>query len=96
MVAAARKVTQKIPIIMSQSVDPVGAGFVTSLRRPGDNVTGINLQFDETAAKRLQPLREMRPKLTRVAFLWYAGSGVKAPGITVPQTLRLQAERVIE
>ena len=42
-----------------------------------DNLTGINLQFDETTGKRLQRLQEMRPKLSRVAFLWYDGPGVE-------------------
>lgn len=78
VVAAARKATQQIPIVMSPGSDPVALGFVTSLRQPGTNVTGVNLQFEETAGKRLQLLSEMLPKLTRVAFLWHGAPGIKA------------------
>jgi putative ABC transport system substrate-binding protein len=45
-------------------------GFVTSLNRPGGNLTGINLQFEETTGKRLQLLRDIAPKVSRVAILW--------------------------
>jgi putative ABC transport system substrate-binding protein len=78
VVGAARKATQQIPIVMSPGSDPVALGFVTSLRQPGTNVTGVNLQFEETAGKRLQLLREMLPKLTRVAFLLHGAPGDKA------------------
>jgi putative ABC transport system substrate-binding protein len=78
VVSAARKATQQIPIVMSPGSDPVALGFVKSLRQPGTNVTGVNLQFEETAGKRLQLLREMLPKLTRVAFLLHGAPGDKA------------------
>ena len=78
VIAAARTAARQTPIVMCPSLDPVGAGFVSSLRRPGGYLTGINLQFDETTGKRLKRLREMRPKLVRVAFFSYDGPGVKA------------------
>jgi putative tryptophan/tyrosine transport system substrate-binding protein len=78
VVGAARKATQQIPIVMSPGSDPVALGFVNSLRQPGTNVTGVNLQFEETAGKRLQLLREMLPKLGRVAFLFHGAPGDKA------------------
>jgi putative ABC transport system substrate-binding protein len=70
-IAAAKRATARIPIIMCPSTDPVRLGFVTSLRRPGGNLTGVALQFEETTGKRLQLLREMVPKVSRVAFIWH-------------------------
>jgi putative ABC transport system substrate-binding protein len=69
-IGAAKRATGRIPIVMCPSSDPVELGFVASLRRPGGNVTGINLQFEETTGKRLQLLREIAPKVSRVSFLW--------------------------
>ena len=71
-IGAAQKATQRIPIVMSPSSDPVADGFVTSLRRPGGNITGISIQMEETTGKRMQLLREMVPKVARIAFLWDA------------------------
>jgi ABC-type uncharacterized transport system substrate-binding protein len=50
--------------------DPVGAGVVASLARPGGNVTGLSLLATELSAKRVELLKEMLPTLTRVAVLW--------------------------
>ncbi len=69
-ITAANKATQRIPIVMCPSADPVIDGFVTSLRRPGGNLTGVAILPAETTGKRLQLLREMVPKAKRVAFLW--------------------------
>jgi putative ABC transport system substrate-binding protein len=69
-VAAAKRATQSIPIIMCPSADPISLGFVASLRRPGGNLTGVAILSEETSGKRLQLLREMMPKVTRVAFIW--------------------------
>jgi putative ABC transport system substrate-binding protein len=66
---AAKTVTQTIPIVMATSNDPVGTGLVTSLNRPGGNVTGSSLQNDELSGKRLQLLTEIVPGLARVAVL---------------------------
>ena len=68
-IAAAKKATQRIPIVMCPSSDPVAMGFVTSLRQPGGNLTGVNIQWEESTGKRLQMLREMVPKAERVALL---------------------------
>jgi putative tryptophan/tyrosine transport system substrate-binding protein len=62
-------VTMTIPIVMAAAADPVGMGFVASLARPGGNVTGLSLPSPELAGKRLELLKEIVPKLTRVAFL---------------------------
>lgn len=68
-VQAARQVTTTIPIVFSVVSDPVGSGFVSSLSRPGGNITGTASVNRELAAKRLQILKEMVPKTSRVAAL---------------------------
>jgi putative ABC transport system substrate-binding protein len=65
---AALKVTSSIPIVMSAG-DPVGAGLVASLARPGGNVTGLSSQTAGGEEKRLELLKELRPNLSRVAVL---------------------------
>ena len=66
---AAKKATNTIPIVMVTSVDPVGAGLVTSLARPGGNVTGFSGLSPELGTKRLEVLKDAIPQLVRVAFL---------------------------
>jgi ABC-type uncharacterized transport system substrate-binding protein len=68
-VQAARQGTDSIPIVFSVVSDPVGSGFVTSLGRPGGNITGISSINRELAAKRLQILKEMFPRTSRVVAL---------------------------
>ena len=68
-IEAAKNATKTIPIIMAGVSDPVGTGFVASLARPGGNVTGLSLQSPELSGKRLELLKEVIPKLSRVAFL---------------------------
>ena len=67
---AARKATTTIPIIFVYVGDPVGAGVVPSLARPGGNATGISLLATELSAKRLEILLEIAPKTSHVAMLW--------------------------
>jgi putative tryptophan/tyrosine transport system substrate-binding protein len=70
---AAMKATSTIPIVMTSSADPVSAGFVASLARPGGNVTGFSLDGGnegEMQGKRLGLLKETLPNLTRVGMLW--------------------------
>jgi putative ABC transport system substrate-binding protein len=69
-IAAIKRETQTIPIVMTNSTDPVGTGFVASLARPGGNVTGLSSISPELSGKRLELLREVVPGLSRVAFLW--------------------------
>ena len=68
-VRIARKATSTIPIVMAAVVDPVGAGLIASLARPGGNVTGLTVLTTDLAAKRLQLLRELVPGATRIALL---------------------------
>ena len=69
-IRAAASATKTIPIVMGIAVDPVAARFVASLSRPGGNITGVSIQSNELAAKRLQLLKEAFPKVSRVAILW--------------------------
>ena len=64
----ARKATATIPIVMAQDSDPVESGLVASLARPGGNVTGLSTVHPATSAKRLEILKELLPRLSRVAF----------------------------
>jgi putative ABC transport system substrate-binding protein len=69
-IAAAKKATQRIPIVMCpSSTDPVAEGFVNSLRKPGGNITGVDIQAEEQTGRRLQLLHEIMPKASRIAFL---------------------------
>ncbi len=68
--AEVKRQTQTIPIVMAISIDPVATGFVSSLARPGGNVTGLSTMAPELAAKRLEILKEVVPGLSRVAFMW--------------------------
>jgi putative tryptophan/tyrosine transport system substrate-binding protein len=70
-IRAAKNATKTIPIVMSgQGIDPVEAGFVDSLARPGGNVTGLTNLTTELGGKRLELLKEAVPKLARVAVLY--------------------------
>lgn len=67
---AVKRGTSTIPIVMASSADAVPQGIVESLARPGGNVTGLTTLSSELAPKRLQLLKELLPRLTRVAALW--------------------------
>ena len=71
---AARKATKTIPIVMAAVGDPIAAGFITSLARPGGNITGASLLATELTAKRLQLLKEVLPAITRLAVFWSAAN----------------------
>lgn len=70
----AKQVTSRIPIVMTPSADPVVAGIVQSIARPGGNVTGITEMAPELTPKRLEMLKQIVPTLSRVAILWQPGS----------------------
>jgi len=67
---AVKEATSTIPIVMATSGDPVGAGLVASLARPGGNVTGLSAVAPDLTGKRLQLLKEAVPKVSRVAILY--------------------------
>lgn len=66
---SAKEATSAIPIVMAFDNDPVGAGFVASLARPGGNITGLSTLSPELSGKQLELLKEIVPKLSRVAAL---------------------------
>ena len=69
-IQATQRATKSIPIVMTSIGDPVGAGVVTNLARPGGNVTGVCLQQTDLSAKWMELLKEILPKLDRAAVLW--------------------------
>jgi len=73
-IRAAQRATSTIPIVMAFSGDPVRAGLVASLARPGRNTTGLSSIAPELARKRLEFLRTVSPDVSRVAFLVTAGT----------------------
>lgn len=77
-IRAAKQVTGTIPIVMTTSSYPDKLGLVESLSRPGGNVTGLNNVGPELSGKKLELLKEIAPKITRVAVLWNPASPVEA------------------
>jgi putative ABC transport system substrate-binding protein len=77
---AAKAATTTIPVVFSVGVDPVKAGLVPSLSRPGGNVAGINYMQSELVAKRLRLLQEMVPRAARFGLLVNRTSPVRAEG----------------
>jgi putative ABC transport system substrate-binding protein len=69
-IRAARQATKTIPIVMVTNQDPVATGYVESLARPGGNTTGVTNMTRELGGKRLELLKEVAPKLSRVGILW--------------------------
>jgi putative ABC transport system substrate-binding protein len=82
-VSAAKKASATIPIVFATAADPVGAGLVSSLARPGGNITGLSLMAPDLNGKRLELLKEAFPKVRRVAFLW--GSGGARGNLTLTE-----------
>ena len=74
-VVALQQATRTVPIVFVQLIDPVGAGLVASLARPGGNITGFTAFEYGMSAKWLELLKEIAPRVTRVAV-------VRDPGIT--------------
>jgi putative ABC transport system substrate-binding protein len=100
---AATQATRTIPIVMTVTGDPVEAGLVTNLARPGGNLTGASFFIVELGAKRLQLLKEAIPTLSRVAVVWNPSNAVhgsvvkriettaKTLGIDAVQHIKIQA-----
>jgi ABC-type uncharacterized transport system substrate-binding protein len=72
-ILAVKKASATIPIVFAAAADPVGDGYVSSLARPGGNITGLSLMSPDLDGKRLELLKEAFPKVARVAFLWGGG-----------------------
>ena len=106
---AAKQATRTLPIVFATAADPVTGGLVTSLARPGGNVTGLSALTPELIGKRLDHLKQAVPGVSLVAVLWQPGgygerterdmlkeAEVAALGLTIPQSFLLRAEAVIQ
>jgi ABC-type uncharacterized transport system substrate-binding protein len=71
---AAKQATTTLPIVFSPAADPVASGLVTSVARPGGNVTGLSLLYSELVGKWLEQLKQVIPGVSRVAVLWQPGA----------------------
>ena len=95
-IEAAKKATKTIPIVMIAQVDPVATGFVTSLARPGGNVTGIATLQRDLSGKRLELLAEVVPRLSRVGVLRSVNESVSVIGFkeyeAAARALKLQVQ----
>src|SRR5262245_48497582 len=89
---AAKAATTTIPIVFSAGTDPVQAGIVASLRRPGGNVTGVNYMAVELSAKRLSLLHELVPRASRIALLINPANPV--PAETIVKDTQAAAETI--
>jgi putative tryptophan/tyrosine transport system substrate-binding protein len=92
-----KQATSSIPIVFAVGIDPVGSGLVATLAKPGGNVTGLSIQANELAGKRLELLREVVPPLRRLAILFNADNTqpVLEMGETQAEARRLGLEVAI-
>jgi putative tryptophan/tyrosine transport system substrate-binding protein len=92
---AAKKATTTIPIVMVRVGDPVAAGLVASLARPGGNVTGFSSLSFELNTKRLEILKDAVPKLTRVGLLRVSASSLQLTNLrAAAAALKLKLEEI--
>jgi putative ABC transport system substrate-binding protein len=98
-VQAARKATSLIPIVFTMHADPVAAGHVASLARPGGNITGLAVLQTELDPKRLEYLSSVLPAAKRIAVLWNPDTPSHTPGLKAleesARTLRVQLQAVV-
>jgi putative tryptophan/tyrosine transport system substrate-binding protein len=96
----AAKFTTTIPIVMAATGDPVAAGLVTSLGKPGGNITGVSAMLLDLSAKRLAILKEAFPKVSHATVLWNPGRPDNLPEVKAMQTaaqalgVRLDSQQV--
>ena len=83
---AAKNATTQIPVVMAGGGDPVAAGLIASLARPGGNITGSNNFSPELSAKRIELLKEAFPRTQRVAVLWNPDNLTGRPTLQVMET----------
>ena len=83
---AARDASKAIPIVMAVVGDPVGAGLVASLARPGGNITGLSTLSPELSGKRLELLKEVAPQAKRVAVIWNDSNPAAAGNLAATRT----------
>src|SRR5713101_3044374 len=97
-VQGARTATSSIPIVFTMHANPVGAGHVASLARPGGNITGLSDAGEDTEAKRLELLKTTDPRIKRVAVLWHPDAPSHPPRVKAVEeagrTLQVQLQVV--
>jgi len=95
-IQAAKQTTKTIPIVMVTNADPVAAGLVDSLARPGGNITGLTRLTRDLGGKRLELLKEVLPEISRVGILWDADDPAQATGLkeyeAAARTLKVQLQ----
>ena len=79
-IQALKEKTSTIPIVMLGAADPIASGFISSLARPGGNITGVTNQYDEIAGKHYELLRELKPGIERVGVLYTPSNSGSAIG----------------
>jgi putative ABC transport system substrate-binding protein len=77
----AQQATRTIPIVLSVVIDPLGSGLVASLARPGGNVTGLTIMASDVVGKQFEVVKEVVPKVSRVALLWNPANPGSAPQV---------------
>ena len=85
-IQAAQRATTTIPIVMAIVADPVGSGLVTSIARPGGNITGLSMIASDVVGKQLELLRDAVPRISRVAVLSNPGNPGNAPQVRAAET----------
>ena len=91
---AAKKATATIPVVFGVGIDPVAAGLVQSMNRPGGNATGVTTANTEMASKRLQLLRELVPEATSFALLVNPANAKNAEGTIDNRQVAAHAQRL--
>jgi putative tryptophan/tyrosine transport system substrate-binding protein len=91
---AAKRATATIPIVMTSAGDPLGTGLVSSLGRPGGNVTGLSLMSPDLSGKRLELIEQIVPDIARVAIIWNADNPY--PALVFRQTENAARQLKIE
>jgi putative ABC transport system substrate-binding protein len=86
---AARRATTTIPIVMSVVIDPLGAGLVPNLAHPGGNITGTSMMAPDLVGKQLELLKEVVPRVSRVALLWNPDNPGGAPQLKQAEAVAL-------
>ena len=98
VVQAVKKATKTIPIVIAAAADPIGAGLIDSLARPGGNVTGLSRRSPDLGGKRLQLLKEIVPSARRVGILWNPTNDGSAVSLreseTAAQLMGLQLQSI--
>lgn len=97
-IEAVMRETKKIPIVMAAAGDPVGSGLVSSLARPGGNVTGLSMRSPEVSGKRLELMKDILPRARRIVIFWNPTNNSHPPTLkdsrTAARPLNLELQSI--